>query len=141
MNETKQKPMGLTKSAGFQVGARKTFPVSIEIAWNFLFSKKGLKIWLGQADPETFDTNKIFETSDGLVCKIKVLKANSHIRLNWKPKHWDNNSTLQIRVIPNKNQTTISFHQEHLENEVQRTEMKNYWKKILDQLSYEFKNE
>ena len=44
--------VGKTKDVGFQFGIRKTFPVSTEKVWDFLFSKNGLKIWLGKLKNE-----------------------------------------------------------------------------------------
>lgn len=135
----KHKPVGLTKDVGFEVGARKTFPVSIEDAWNFLVSKKGIKIWLGQITPDKLIIGKTFQTTEGTEVKLKVLKPYSHLRMKWKPKNWENNSTLQIRVIPAKTKTIISFHQELMDNEDQRTEMKIHWNNILDEFTIHLK--
>lgn len=44
-----KKAVGLTKDAGWQFGLRKTFHFSQEYLWHFMFSNKGLKIWLGGA--------------------------------------------------------------------------------------------
>ncbi|MEM8969752.1 MAG: hypothetical protein AAGE93_25260, partial [Bacteroidota bacterium] len=46
---------------------------------------------------------------------------------NCKMKKWKNLSTLQVRVMGNKEKTTISFHQEKLLDNSQREEMKKYW--------------
>ena len=46
--------------------------------------------------------------------------------MNWILKNWENSSTVQIRVIENKNKTTIAIHQEKLLNEEQRNETKEY---------------
>jgi hypothetical protein len=50
-----------------------------------------------------------------------------HIRISQKKPDWPNTSTLQVRIIPGLNKTTISFHQEKLMNSSQRVVMKNYW--------------
>jgi len=36
--ETNPRPVGLTKDAGYQVGARKTMPISLEEAWQRVIS-------------------------------------------------------------------------------------------------------
>ena len=128
-----EKQLGQTKDAGFQFGIRKTFPVSIEKVWDFLFSKKGLKIWLGNLKNE-LEIKKEYETENGISGLIRVFKAYSHIRLNWKRKTWENMSTVQIRVIGNEDKTTIAIHQEKLLNAGQRNEMKGYWSKIMKTL-------
>ena len=92
----------------------------------FLFSENGLKIWLGELKNE-LELKKNFETENRIIGLLRVFKPNSHIRLNWKPKNWENMSTVQIRLIGNENKTTIAIHQEKLLNTEQRYEMKEYW--------------
>jgi hypothetical protein len=56
------KPVGLTKSAGFQIGVRRTLPMTQEKAWELLFSQEGLQIWLG--DLSSFPLQKGEEVQD-----------------------------------------------------------------------------
>ncbi len=128
--------IGKTKDVGFQFGIRKTIPVSTEKVWDFLFSENGLKIWLGKLNTE-LELKKEFETENGISGLVRVFKPNSHIRLNWNPKTWENISTVQIRVIGNENKTTIAIHQEKLLNSEQRNEMKEYWTQIIGKLTTE----
>ena len=130
--------VGKTKDVGFQFGIRKTIPVSAEKVWDFLFSEKGLKIWLGKLNTE-LELKKEFNTENGITGFVRVFNPNSHIRLNWKPKNWENISTVQIRVIGDENKTTIAIHQEKLLNSEQRTEMKKYWTEIIEKLTTEIK--
>jgi len=129
-----EKQVGKTKDAGFQFGIRKTITVSTEKVWDFLFSENGLKIWLGNLKSE-LELKKEFETEKGITGLLRVFKPNSHIRLNWKAKTWENISTVQIRVIGNENKTTIAIHQEKLLNSEQRNEMKEYWTKIIEKIT------
>ena len=128
--------IGKTKDVGFQFGIRRTISVSSEKVWDFLFSKKGLKIWLGNFNDE-LELKKELKNQDGITFFVRVFKPNSHIRLNWKPETWGNISTLQIRIIRNNEKTTIAIHQEKLLNDEQRNEMKYYWTKIIEQLRSE----
>ena len=130
--------IGKTKDVGFQFGVRKTMPLSAKKVWDFLFSENGLKIWLGKLNTD-LELKKEFETENGTTGFVRVFNPNSHIRLNWKPKAWDNMSTLQIRVIGDENKTTIAIHQEKLLNPEQRTEMKKYWTEIVEKLRTEMK--
>lgn len=127
---------GQTKEAGFQFGIRKTFPVSVEQAWDFLLSESGLKIWLGELQ-STFEINKPYQTKAGVEGLVRVFTPYSHIRLNWKKKHWTNRSTVQVRTIGKLQKTTISFHQEKLLGSEQRSEMKEYWNKVILKISDE----
>jgi hypothetical protein len=134
-----EKQIGQTKDVGFQFGIRKTFPVSAEKAWDFLFSDSGLKIWLGKLKNE-LEIKKEYETENGITGLVRVFKPKSNIRLNWKPKNWENISIVQIRVIGNQERTTIAFHQEKLLNSDQRSEMKEYWTKIIEKIEAEIKS-
>jgi uncharacterized protein YndB with AHSA1/START domain len=131
----KIKIIGQTKDLGFQIGIRRTFSISTEKAWDFLFSDNGLKIWLGELISGDFSINQDYQTKEGVIGIIKVLKPFSHIRLTWKKNGWQNISTLQIRTIASKSGTTISFHQEKLLDDNQRAEMKKHWENILTKLT------
>ena len=133
----KTKIVGQTKDVGFQIGIRKTLPISTETAWDFLFSEEGLNIWLGKISSDHIELNKNYKTREGIEGKVTVFKPNSHLRLTWKPKNWTNISTLQIRVIESKDKTTISVHQEKLTDINQREEMKKYWNKVIETLTKE----
>lgn len=133
----KTKLVGQTKDAGFQIGVRKTFPVPVEAVWNFLFSEAGLSTWLGKIGLENFELAKPYKTEEEIEGKVNVIKPGSHIRLSWKPKHWTNISALQIRVIPSKEKTTISFHHDRLLDSNQRDEMKKYWNKVISKIENE----
>jgi len=110
----KVKTIGQTKDAGWQFGVRKSVLLNIDNVWGFLFSENGIKLWLKDADKE-------FSTFNPL----------SHIRTKWKLKGWTNEATLQMRVLSNKDKTTIAFHIDRLLDEKQREETKTYWTKIL----------
>ena len=130
------KQVGQTKDLGFQFGIRRTFPIPIEDAWNFMFSKKGLRIWLGNVEKK-LKIKERFKTETGVEGVIRVFQPLSHIRLNWKKKEWDNMSTVQVRLIGNEKKTTISVHQEKLLDVEQRAEMKQYWNEIIGQITQE----
>lgn len=124
----KEKRVGLTKDVGWQFGLRKTFQYSQEHLWDFLFSDKGLKIWLGELEDE-LEIKQGFKTKEGIEGFIRVFKPYSHIRMKWKKQNWENTSTVQVRVMGDHEKATVSFHQEKLLDNDQREEMKLYWNK------------
>lgn len=131
--------VGKTKDVGFQFGLQKTFPISEEQAWNFMFSDKGLNIWLGKLKTN-LEVKENYRTKDGIQGLVRVFKPNSHIRMNWKKEDWKNMSTVQVRVIgKGKKKTTISFHQEKLTDSKQRAEMEKYWNEKMDKITTEIK--
>src|SRR4051812_1004338 len=131
----KPKIVGQTKDVGFEVGVRKTYAVSVDKAWEFLFSIAGLSIWLGEIHSGAFELGKSFETEEGIKGEISVIKNLSHIRLKYKPKYWTNTSTLQIRIIELNGKATVSFHQEKLLDIEQREEMKMHWENVIEKIT------
>lgn len=121
-----EKQVGLTKDVGWQFGLRKAFACSQESLWDFMFSSKGLAIWLGELSDE-LEVKKLYKTLDGIEGLVRVFIPYSHIRMDWKRIDGDNFSRLQVRVMGNENTATISFHHEKLLDKGQREEMKLYW--------------
>lgn len=124
---------GKTKDAGHQFGLRKTFPYPAEQMRDFIFSGKGLQIWLGILENE-LEIKKPYKTKKGFEGVVRVFKPLSHIRLTWKKKDWENTSLVQVRVIEKGEKSTLSFHQEKLQDANQRAEMKEYWNKKMNEI-------
>lgn len=124
--------VGQTASAGFQVGVRRTFPISPEQAWEFLTSSEGLQLWIGNVSILKFNEGETFTSDEGITGQFKVVKPFRQLRLKWGKKGWNKPSTLQIRLISDKpDKTTISFHQENLDHPNTREQMKLYWEDVL----------
>ncbi|PGX90166.1 ATPase [Bacillus cereus] len=127
-----QRIIGQTKDVGFQVGVRRTFPISQEKAWEFITSKEGLNLWLGDSTTIILKPGQKYITKTG-TGKIRIVKPLQQLRLTWKKEEWERPSTVQVRIISKaSNKTTISFHQENLSDKNVREEMKAYWGKVLE---------
>ncbi|MGD9900676.1 MAG: SRPBCC domain-containing protein [Calditrichaceae bacterium] len=129
-----QRPVGKTKSVGYQIGVRRTFDIKLESAWNFLISEEGLFTWLGSGSPINAVVGERYRLPDGTTGEFRVIKTNSHLRLTWHPQGWEKASTIQVRVLPAKNKTTISFHQENLPGSVEREQRKTFYMSALDEI-------
>lgn len=130
-----RKPVGLTSSSSFQIGMRRTFHITNEQAQNLITSSHGVKIWLGDISSRELYKGQRYVTDIGVSGEIRVVNPFVNIRLTWKKSSWTNPSILQIRTIPNgEGKTTISFHQEKLQDSRVREEMKSYWEEILNSL-------
>lgn len=127
------KVVGKTKDAGFQIGVRKTFDIAPKVAWEIMYSKHGLETWLGCIN-STLELGKPYKTDEGIEGKVTVFKEYSHLRSSWKKPSWDKASILQVRVIDAKGKSTISFHQDHLQDAAQRQEMKEHWAEVIKKL-------
>lgn len=125
------KNIGLTKTVGYQVGVRKTFPISQQQAWSLITAEEGLNAWLGGGGNIILKPGHPYRTTGG-AGEIRIVKPLLQLRLTWKKEEWQRPSTIQIRILSKENnKTTISFHQEHLANQQIREEMKRYWESRL----------
>ncbi|MFK9093756.1 SRPBCC domain-containing protein [Bacillus salipaludis] len=123
-----QKIVGQTKSVGFQVGVRRTFPISQEKAWEMVTSEE---IWLATSTKINLQPGEKYVTTTG-EGEIRIVKPLQQLRLTWKKNGWEKYSTIQVRIIPKEStKTTISFHQENLSDQYEREEMKQYWESVL----------
>src|SRR5437879_5140119 len=77
--------VGQTKSAGFQVGARRTFSIPAREAWEFLCSDEGLGIWLGAAPGLRLAVGESYAARDGATGVIRVINPGVNVRLSWQP--------------------------------------------------------
>lgn len=127
------KIVGQTAAAGFQAGVRRTLLISPERAWAFLTSNEGVKLWIGSVPSLAISEGEIFTSVDGISGEFRVVKPYRQLRLRWKKKEWEQPSTLQIRLLSDKpDRTTISFHQENLDNQNTREQMKQHWEEVLN---------
>ena len=134
MPENAEKPVGLTKDTGFQIGVRRTLDIGLEAAWDLLLSARGLQAWLGEPLTMRLANGAQYQLKDGSAGQIRVLSPGSHIRLTWDPGNWSRASTVQVRVIPAGERTVIAFHQEHLPDQNTRQARRDYYMAALDEL-------
>jgi len=127
--------VGKTRDTGFQIGVRKSYPLSLEQAWSLITSPEGIGLWLGESKDFYLAKGRRYQTMDGTSGEVRVVNPQENIRLTWQPKSWGQASTLQIRVIPSgKDKTVIAFHQEKLSGPEEREQMRQHWAAVLDKL-------
>lgn len=135
MSPTNENAVGLTKDTGWQVGARRMYPVALEEAWQLVVSSEGTRIWLGEVTDPNWVEGAGYELSDGTSGEIRIFKPNSHLRITYFPPGWPRSSTIQVRVISGGPKTQISFHQEHLSDAQARAERKEFFLEAHQQLA------
>ncbi|RJE89626.1 SRPBCC domain-containing protein [Paenibacillus sp. 1011MAR3C5] len=127
-------PVGVTKDAGVQIGVRKTVAAPKERVWDYLVSQEGLKLWIGDAPSFKLEQGEVYQSEEGIFGKLTVVKPYHKLRLTWQRPEWDNPSRLQIYVLSAKgDKTTISIHQEMLDDVYMRELMKRFWEERLDE--------
>lgn len=131
---TQENTPGHTASQGWEIGVRRTFPLTPDTAWETLFSQPVLGIWLDNKADIAFQKNDTYTTGSGITITVISVTEVKVIRMKWQQKGQATASTLQIRVIPAKDKTTISFHHEWLANGQERETMKTYWTQVLDEI-------
>ncbi|WP_088547264.1 SRPBCC domain-containing protein [Paenibacillus aquistagni] len=135
-NDRPAKPVGLTESVGYQIGVRRTLPCSRLEAWNYLVSSQGLPAWLGDPQGLLIEVGNAYGSEDTAHGEIRVLRKEQQIRMTWQQLAWSRPSTLQIRLIEVRPQaTTVSIHQEHLDDGGIRLQMKKKWEDALADMS------
>jgi uncharacterized protein YndB with AHSA1/START domain len=128
----REREVGKTADAGYQIGVRRTVPASEERVWAVLLSPAGQRIWLSGVT--SLEQGTRFSFPNGISGQIKVHKPWSHLRLTWQPPEWEAPSYVQVRVIPARTGTTLSFHQDHLRGPAERKAMKAHWEQVVERL-------
>ncbi len=141
MSGKEDRPVGKTKDAGWQVGARRTYDLPLDRVWEFLTSERGLRLWLGKSPGIELRAGNAYRLPDGTGGEVRVFKPRSHIRLTWRPPGWERHSTVQLRVIPKGERCVVAFHQEHLPDGAARETRRAYYLKVLEQLEDELETE
>lgn len=126
--------VGKTRDAGWQVGARRTLPIGLDDAWRLITSREGVRAWLGDGARVAFERGREYALADGSAGTVRVVEPESHVRLTWQPDGWPRPSTIQVRVLPAGERTTIAFHQEHMPDAAARQERRAHFTAALDAL-------
>lgn len=136
---TTKNPAGRTTSQGWEIGIRRTFSIESHQAWELLFTQPLLSSWLDDKADLPFEKGNSYTTQTGITIMVSSVTTGKVIRIKWQQPGDPQTSTLQIRIIPGKGKTTISFHHEWLKNEQEREWMKGYWSHVLDEINRQLK--
>ncbi|WP_431925283.1 SRPBCC family protein [Amycolatopsis tucumanensis] len=127
------KEVGRTADAGWQVGVSRTLPYPAAAVWEFLTSTAGAEIWLGAVVPG--GKGERYETAGGTTGEVRSYRELDRIRLTWRPKDWDHDSTVQVTVSPSGDRTVVRFHQEWLAGAEERAAQREHWKGVVDRVA------
>lgn len=109
-------------------------PYSPESVWDFLVSRDGVAIWLGPGAELPRETGAEYETANGTVGEIRSFVEGDRVRLTWRPRDWDHDSTVQVRLSGTGTKTTLRFHQEWLSGAEEREEQRAYWQDVTERV-------
>jgi uncharacterized protein YndB with AHSA1/START domain len=126
-------PTGRTKDAGWEIGVSKTLPIRIDRLWELLTGADGLRLWLGTIDRLPTSVGDAYETAEGTVGEIRSYHERYRVRLTWRPKDWDHDTTLQLTVTQASDaaDTRIGIHQERLADGDEREQQRTHWQNVV----------
>lgn len=127
--------VGRTAEVGWQVGVSRTLPHPPAAVWAFLTSKEGAGIWLGPCAGVPARQGERYETDSGTQGEIRSLRELDRIRLTWRPKDWDHDSTVKVALSASGAKTVVRFHQEWLANAEERAGQREYWRGVMDRVA------
>jgi uncharacterized protein YndB with AHSA1/START domain len=127
---------GLTKHAGWEIGVTRTLPHSAHHVWAFLTSAEGVRLWLGAGATLGDSKGAAYRTRSGTVGEVRSFRSRDRLRVTWRPKDWDHDSTLQVTVSAPRSGsgTTVRFHHERLANAEERDAQREHWQSVMDKL-------
>lgn len=126
--------VGQTKDAGFQIGVSKTVPHPVETVWAYLTSPEGIAAWLGEGAELGTEKGDGYITAEGTTGELRSFHANDRVRLTWRPRDWDHDTTVQVAVSDAGGRTVLRFHQEWLADGDERLRQREHWREVLDRV-------
>ena len=125
--------VGETRAAGFQAGARRTFPLTADEAWGCVCSPAGARCWLGEPPP-ALGPDAEATLADGTHVAVRLWKDGSHLRLARTPAGGPT-SVVQVRVVAaDDDRAVIAFHEEQRANGPARSARLQWYTRALDAL-------
>lgn len=126
--------VGETASQGFEIGVRRTVPLSPAAAWDAATGADALGKWLGGWIPDLREGARFTAVNES-VGEVRTIKPGERIRLRWRPARTEADTVVQLTVAPAATGATIGIHQEKLADNAQRELMRGYWKRALEEFA------
>ncbi len=129
--------VGRTKTAGFQIGVRRTLPHPPSTVWAALTTTAGIAAWLGagvRIDGE-LATGSTLRAADGTEGEIRSVRTVDRIRARVRPPDRHAATTVQIALVPAPTGTAIVLHEEHLADAAEREVRREHWQAVATSLA------
>jgi uncharacterized protein YndB with AHSA1/START domain len=129
----RERPTGLTKGSGWEIGVSRSVAFPLEEVWDFLTSTEGSAVWLGAGVQRLDQPGAAYQTSDGTSGEVRSFRPLDRVRLTWQPEDWTHDSTVQFTVSRTASgRTLLRFHQERLADATEREQQRAHWTAVLD---------
>jgi uncharacterized protein YndB with AHSA1/START domain len=134
-----KRDVGQTADAGFQIGVRRTVPLSLDEAWDLITSRPDL--WLSEGASIAFEKGERYavparDGEPGATGEVRVVKPGDRLRMTWQPEGWPAPATLQVTLLESASgKTAITFHREKLPEADAREAMRARWRGALERIA------
>ena len=133
---TSERPTGLTRDAGWQIGVSRTLPIDLATAWERLLSPAGLALWLGEGTGP-LAAGGGYTTADGTTGEVRSLRPRDRVRLTWQPPGRETPATVQLALTAAPRGCTVRFHTDRLASAEERERLRAHWAAVLDRIEHE----
>ncbi|WP_117213804.1 SRPBCC family protein [Allorhizocola rhizosphaerae] len=131
----RQRQVGHTRDAGWQIGVSKTIDRPLDEVWDFITSPAGVAIWLGEGVTVLPEQGADYKTATGVQGETRSFRELDRVRLTWQPPGWSHDTTLQLTVSPaGEGRTRLGVHQERLADAAEREQQRTHWKRVVNEL-------
>jgi uncharacterized protein YndB with AHSA1/START domain len=72
-----------------------------------------------------------YETTDGTSGEVRSFHELNRVRLTWRPRRWDHDTTVQVAITPRGKGTRLRFHQEWLADADERARQRDHCRACL----------
>jgi len=128
-------PKDRTTETGFQVGVQRTLDADLETAWEWLTSLAGVRTWLGHVEDLRWEEGAQLKLADGARAAVRIFRPGEWLRVTWQPKQWTRPATIQIRVKAKGERTLVSFDEEGLPSQEERSRRRDHFASALGGLA------
>ncbi len=128
-----QRPRGLTRDAGWEIGVSKTLPHPTSVVWDFISGDEGIAIWLGPGAELHQEKGAPYETADGASGEVRGYRPGDRIRLTHRAPGSTRDTTIQVAVSRARaeGKAVLRFHQERLSDASERAHRREHWKQVM----------
>ena len=134
-----ERPTGLTKDAGWEIGVSRTFACDLDHAWTVLTSRPGVERWLGHGVLLPREKGGTYETAEGVTGEVRSFRPLDRLRLTHQAPGQAQSSIVQIALNERRGKhgpkTAVTFHQERLTSASAREAQRAHWQAVMDELA------
>lgn len=128
-----ERPTGLTRDAGWEIGVSKTLPHPPSVVWDFISGSEGISIWLGPGAELHGAKGERYEADDGTSGEVRGYRPGDRIRLTHRLPGSTRDTTIQVAVARagSEEKAVLRFHQERLADAEERARRREHWKQVM----------